>query len=234
MRFLQIICITAALAGARVAAQAETALQGIVREDFASQVRVGGGGILVGLALGPVAGKADPRDLRIPLGFPERTRICVTGNTRDGQYWSDVALTAPPNTAGVARIDPQPQWRFLDQLRRYDRASFAAVARFGPKCDIDPAAGYLPVVYDGPRTTLTAAFNSQRAIASSAQLTLPHKPPITGACTEIESDLRATAFDLVCRFDLTGVATDQGAATLTLRRQQRTGERTDQFTLRLP
>lgn len=234
MRFLRILCVTAALAGACVAAQAETALSGIVREDFASQVRVGGGGVLVGLALGPLAGKADPRDLRIPLGFPERTRICVTANTRDGQYWSDVALTAPPNIAGVARIDPQPQWRFLEQLRRYDRASFAAIARFGPKCDIDPSAEYLPVVYDGPRTILTAAFNSQRAIASSAQLTLPHKQPITGACAEIESDLRATAFDVICRFDLTGASTDQAAATLTLLRHQRTGERTDQFTLRLP
>jgi hypothetical protein len=231
----RIVCVLAVFCGTGAAARADTALPAIVREDFATQVRVGGGGVLVGLAVGSLGGRADPRAMRIPLGFGERTRICLTANTRDGLYWSDVSLTAPANTPGVGVIEPQPPWRFLEQLAQYDRTSFAAVARYGPKCEVDPLAGYLPVVYGESRTMLTAAFNSQRAITSEAHLAVPHKPAIAGICSKIPADVRATAFDVVCRFDLTGVRAEESAATLTLLRRQRTGrQRTDQFTVRLP
>ena len=67
-------------------ALAEVELEATVKEDFATAVKVSGG-FLVGLAFGPTEGKADPRFIRIPLGgFVERTEVCMTAKTRDGQY----------------------------------------------------------------------------------------------------------------------------------------------------
>jgi hypothetical protein len=232
MRSLRALCILLALAVQPQPAGAQTRLPATIKEEYASQVKVSGS-VLVGLAIGSLdRHAADPRELRIPLdGFSETTPMCLTANTRDGQYWSEATFTVPAKATGLGELEPQPQWRFIEKLARYDRRKFAALARYGANCDTGPGVAYLPVVYDGSRI-LTAAINSQRAIVSAAQLVLANKPAITGRCIEVDPDVHATAFDLVCEFDLG--AAEPGLASLRLRRHQRTGVRTDEFAIRLP
>ncbi len=221
-----------AVALGAVPARADTVLPTSVKEDYASAVKISGG-ILVGLELGSMKGVADPRAVRIPLGsFAKPTPVCVTGKTRDGQYWSQATLTAAAGSDELGIMRPNPPWRFLSELAAYARADYAVVARFGPDCDIDPAAPYLPILYDGPRAQLTAALNVQRAIAWRTRLVFGEKLSIPGKCDEAPPEVRATAFNLICRFDLGTAPRDAVSAQLVLNRRERTGDRTDAFPIR--
>ncbi|MEA2667041.1 MAG: hypothetical protein QOI11_3985 [Candidatus Eremiobacteraeota bacterium] len=213
-------------------ARADTVLPATVKEDFASAVKVSGG-VLVGLELGSTKGVADPRAVRIPLGlFAKPTPVCVSAKTRDGQYWSEATLTAPGGSGDVGVLEPHTPWRFLPQLAAYARSDYAVLARYGPDCDIDPAAPYLPVVYGASPTQLTVALNVQRAVGWRTRLVFGDKPSLTGQCDEAAPNVRATAFNLVCRFDLGTLARDAGTAQLVLNRRERTGDRTDTFDIR--
>lgn len=224
----------AALACVTRGARADTPLPATLKEDFASAARVSGG-ILVGLVVGPMSGRANPRDVRIPLSpFAKPTAVCVTAKTRDGQYWAQAIFTAPPHTAGFGFMQPQPDWQFIDQLRAYRRSDFAVLARYGVDCDIDPAAPYLPISYGGAPLRLTASINVQRAISWNTRLVFAANASVRGDCEESPLGVRATAFNLVCAFDLTTVPPGTMTAELVLDRHERTGDRSDSFTVRLP
>jgi hypothetical protein len=215
-------------------ALAEIALAATVKEDFATAVKVSGG-FLVGLAFGPTEGKADPRFIRIPLGsFVERTEVCMTAKTRDGQYWGQAAFAAPGDTEGDGVVMPTGGWKYIQELSAYDRRDLAVSARVGPDCAIDPAARYLPVTYGDARTELTAAINSQQAVTARAQLVLENQKTVEAKCDRAPPDVRSTAFNLVCTFDLRPLGAAKGPAQLTLQRRLLTGVREDSFDIVLP
>jgi hypothetical protein len=232
-RTIAALAVAAAPLFTALPARSDLALPTTVREDYASSVKVSGG-ILVGLVIGPLSGVADPHAVRVPLGlFVKPTLVCIAAKTRDGQYWSEATFTAPGHATGYGFMLPQTPWRFITELKRYQRADYAVLARYGPDCNIDPAAPYLPVRYEGPALQLTAALNLPRAISWNARLAVAGGSTVPGQCAEAPSNVRATAYNIVCTFDLSGVSHDPSTADLVLDRRERTGERTDSFVIRL-
>ncbi|MFT3997291.1 MAG: hypothetical protein QM667_07785 [Asticcacaulis sp.] len=212
---------------------AQTAIPAEVREGFSEQAPVSGA-LVAGVTLGAAAGTADPSRIELPLrNVKSGTRVCLSSRTRDGQYWGLAQLTVPQEAPRRAGLSPRPAWRFLPQLSRYPSTDFAAMARVGPDCDIDPSAAYLPVSLGADWTTLTLSLNDQRAIRLDAYIEFQGQS-LKGQCTPAGDGVRAVAFNMVCRFDLSRVSAGVPEVTVLLDRKLRTGPRQDRIRIVMP
>jgi hypothetical protein len=212
-----------------------TTVKAAVHEEYVNSSVNVAGGLLVGLAIGPSAGNADPRAIRVPLAHSGASNdVCVSTRTIDGRYWSTAAFVVPSGATGLAAMDPNPGWQYLKQLATVPRNEFAAVGLDNKTCSIDESTVYLPISYDGPQDQLSAKINSPRIIeVSSAVLKLANRSEIPGTCATLPRNVRLQEFNVSCTFSL-AKASSKGLAQFVLQRYERTGERSDTFAVLLP
>lgn len=215
---------------------AQTKLAADVEENYSGRVAVSGS-IIVGAAFGDAFQKINPGDLIVLV--PEAAKgekVCLTAKTRDGQYWSQAQVNLPHEIENGIVIEPKTGWKFLKELKSYQRSDFAALARFGEDCQFDAKATILPVKYDsGAQGLLRVSINSQRAIRVSAEIGVGHENTIKGNCDKTASvGIRSTAFNYVCSFDLTDKEIS-GKKVLTVSRRLRVGgKRSDDVEIFIP
>jgi len=215
---------------------AQTTIITDIEENYSGKVAVSGS-IIVGAVYGDAILNANPSDLIIIT--PDQQvdgSVCLSTKTRDGQYWAQANVDLPSDIQDGIHIEPKNGWKFLKELKAYNRSDFAALARLGDNCQFDPQATILPVKYaldnQGP---LQVSINSQRAIRVSAELQSSDNTPVKGDCKKSTSvGIRSTAFNYLCSFDITTLET-KGIKTLTVNRRLRVGgKRSDDVKIYIP
>lgn len=206
-----------------------------LNEDYSGKVSVSGS-VLVGAAFGALDGKADPRKLTVQLEpAAGASTLCFSATTRDGQYAAHAKVLAPAGEVKGAKIVPSKGWNYLSELRAYNGTDFATIIRLGKDCQIDPDTTILPLFSgSGERDVLTIFLNSQRAFRVTARLDVPDSAPIEGVCKKSSTmEIRSTAFNYTCQFDLKGGDLN-GKTSLSVSRWLSVGRRSDTFGVYLP
>ena len=215
---------------------AQTTILTDIEENYSGKVAVSGS-IIVGAAFGDAILKANPSKL-IVITPSEQVggRVCLSTKTRDGQYWSQASVDLPFEIQDGIHIEPKNGWKYLKELKAYNRSDFAALARLGHDCQYDPKSTILPVKYladnQGP---LQISINSQRAIRVSAELQSSDDTAVKGDCVKAASvGIRSTAFNYLCSFDTATLET-KGIKTLIVNRRLRVGgKRSDDVKIYIP
>jgi hypothetical protein len=176
---------------------------------------------IVGLELGALRGSASLHQLMFSL--PARKGagvICLSGNSKDGQYW----LRAEFNVSGgdAYRTTIGHLSKYEEVLKRYAAEDLALVAQWKASCE-DLRPGYLlPVDVDaGNSRVLHVMVNSQRAASVEAELSGASGVAIAHAhCTQPGGEYRA--YDSVCTM-LVPPDSSSGLETLRIHMLSRTG-----------
>ncbi len=229
-RFFILVSTLLTLIGA---GNSQTKIVTDVEEAFSSRVAVSGS-IIVGAMLGPLTGKTDTSDLMFNMPT-NAAYACFSSKTRDGQYWSEARMRIPEDHSGMSQLDPTDGWQYLDELSLYGKSDFAALVRLGENCRIDPDAPILPVQFEAEGDgMLTIALNAQRAYRVSAVLeTMNGDINLGGTCNRPDANIRSTAFNYLCSFDLEGVETGV-SVTLVINSRTRVGPRRYDATIYIP
>lgn len=213
-------------------AAAQTVISGDIEEGYSGAVAVSGH-VVVGAVLGPLDGRADPSKVLMSLQGEGNTSVCVSGTTRDGVYWTRAQLSVPEGTVTPIRMQPVEGWQYLDRVRKYDQEDFGILTRTGEDCLVNREAPIVPVSYGAEADELSIMINSQRAFAVSASLQTPGGEPVEAVCEQSGgSDIRSTAFNVLCRFDLRNYPAS-GPHELVINRRLRVGARSDTYALLL-
>lgn len=220
--------------GLNLVAEAQRVVRAPVLEDFAPSVKVSGS-VLVGAAIGSLAGSADPRKLVVPASTASAgASLCFTARTRDGQYTAEAHLSKQAVPSEDFFIEPEGSWKHLAALSAYSFGDFATLVRVSDDCAMNPKAPVMPVRY--PSTGAPALFvfiNSQRALSASVAVQWKDGRRATGACETFNAAReRSTAFDMICTVSLPSAP--EGEAELSIARRARMGPATDVVPLRMP
>ncbi len=242
--FQKVICFSsiAVLSLSRPTLAADVPLPAKVLEQFSKIVKTNGGAPLVGLTIGPVLGAADPRAIRVPmLRRTTPVTVCFSAQSMDGRYWASSTVTEPPDSSGFGVIQPDSPWKYLSELAVVPRQEFAVLAVYGPNCNTDPSSPYLPLSYNGPQMTLTAAFNVPGVLGRPNAMLFVASKMIEGSCEVISSARRTLAFNVRCRLSLEGVSFGRSErpvldafAKIQLNWYDRMGRQLDEYAILLP
>lgn len=214
-------------------AVAEEAIVAEIEEDFAPSVSVSGN-LFVGLSRGPVEGATELGALRIPNFSSEAQNGCLVAKTRDGQFWARSKFELPGSIDATFAFEPDSGWQHAAELANYQLSDFAIIIRAGDDCLLDSEAAAIPARFaQGKNEQISLMVNSQRAISAQAKLTMASGEVSSAVCGKPQlSNVRSTAFDRTCIFDVDSNLS--GSGEIELSRRMRTGPRTDRIAVFFP
>jgi len=230
---LALTSITALLLVTTLPAEAAT-VSASVSEHFDRNASQSSGHELLGLALGPLMGAADPSAIQVPLApvAPSAAR-CIDAGTIEGSYTGSATFTISNTGSGFGTLDPRPKWKYLKELSAIDRRNFAVVGIANAACENADDSVFFPISYMGDQRKLTADFNLPGILLTpTAKLQLADKRVVSGSCSRV-TRIRTVHYNVQCAFELPASGAS-GGAKLVVHVIDSGSEHDDPFSITMP